>query len=172
MCVDEIVQRCYEKSPWDSVICEEVCDRIVNRVIEQVDQHGSAMPCLGLATEVCQRQDLNLTRDSTSPMTLISASIEVLWLEGDFNVKMSGAEFRYAKQHSEVYLNASDALSVQPARSVALEDSFAGLLAAKAVQMKTIVVPELSIANDPQFVVADRQLNSLNEMTHQLLESL
>ncbi len=170
MRVDEIVQLCYAKSPWDSVSKAEVCDRIVARVIELVDQHKPVMPGLNHAIEVCQQQGLKLALASSSPMTLIHATIDALNLYDVFQAVTSGAELRYAKPHPEVYLNACDALGVQPARSVALEDSFVGLLAAKAAQMKTIVIPEPSVANDPRFVIADRKLNSLEELIPEMLE--
>jgi len=63
-------------------------------------------------------------------------------------------------------------LGVEPQRCVAIEDSFVGLLAAKAAQMKTIVVPESSMADQKHFVIADRQLASLEELTQELLQSL
>lgn len=170
MRADEIVQICYEKSPWDSESREEVCDRIVARVIELVDQHKPAMPGLNHAIGVCQQQGLKLALASSSPMKLIHATIDALSLRDVFQVVTSGAELRYAKPHPEVYLNACDALGVQPGRSVALEDSFVGLLAAKAAQMKTIVIPEQSVANDPRFVLADHTLNSLEELNPAMFE--
>lgn len=172
MRVDQIVERCYAKSPWDSVSCDEVCHRILNRAIELVREHKPAMPGLNHAIEECEQLGLKLAIASSSPMTLIHASIEALQLDGVFDVKVSGAKLRYAKPHPEVYLNACDELDVPPGQCVAIEDSFIGLLAAKAAQMKTIVIPEPSMADQAQFVIADEQLASLEELTPQLLRSL
>ena len=171
MRVDELVQRCYERSPWDSVSREVVCDRIVDRVIELVRAHKPAMPGLNQAIDVCQQAGLKLAVASSSPMTLIQATIDALDLNDVFQVIVSGAQLRYSKPHPEVYLNAGDALGVQPQRCLALEDSFIGLLAAKAAQMKTIVIPETAAANQKHFVIADRQLTSLQELTVDLLNS-
>ncbi|QDV26392.1 hexitol phosphatase HxpB [Aureliella helgolandensis] len=172
MRVDEIVQLCYDTSPWDSVSREEVCQAIVDRVIELVNQHKPAMPGLEHAIEVFRKRGVRLAIASSSPLSLITATIEALKLDGVFEVKMSGAELPYAKPHPAVYLNVCNALGVQPTRAVALEDSFIGLLAAKSAQMKTIVIPESTVANDQRFLIADRQLNSLQEISDQLLESL
>jgi sugar-phosphatase len=46
------------------------------------------------------------------------------------------------------------------------------LLAAKAAQMKTVVIPEHSMAGDGRFVTADQQLASLQELTQELPRSL
>ncbi|MCC7337458.1 MAG: hexitol phosphatase HxpB [Pirellulaceae bacterium] len=172
MRVDEIVQMCYEKSPWDSVSPEVVCKRIVDHVIELVQKHKPAMPGLNHAIDVCQKQGLKLALASSSPMALIQATIDALKLHGVFQAKVSGADLRYSKPHPEVYLNACEALDVQPHQCVALEDSFVGLLAAKAAQMKTIVIPEHSASSQQHFAIADRQLASLEELSADVLQSL
>jgi len=38
--------------------------------------------------------------------------------------------------------------------------------------MKTIVIPEASVADQENFVIADRQLASLQELTFEILQSL
>ncbi|MFG0261729.1 MAG: hexitol phosphatase HxpB [Novipirellula sp. JB048] len=172
MRVDEIVQRCYERSPWDSPSREEVCNRIVDGVIQRVRVQKPAMPGLSHAIDVCQQAGLHLALASSSPMSLIEAAIDALDLQGLFPVIVSGADLRYSKPHPEIYLNACDALGFPPQRCLALEDSFIGLLAAKAAQMKTIVIPEASVANQPHFAIADRQLSSLTEVTAELLSVL
>ncbi|MCA9143054.1 MAG: hexitol phosphatase HxpB [Planctomycetaceae bacterium] len=172
MRIDHIVQLCYAESPWDSVTCDEVCERILKRVTELVQEHKPAMPGLSHALELCQQQGWRLALASSSPMTLIDAAIAALRLDGVFIVKSSGDKLRYGKPHPEVYLNACDALSVEPQRCVAIEDSFVGLLAAKAAQMKTIVIPNPSFASHQHFVIADKKLRSLEELTLEIFQSL
>lgn len=172
MRIDQIVQMCYAKFPWTKVSSEHVCAQIVDRVIELVREHKPAMPGLRHAIQVCQRQGLRLGLASSSPPNLIHATVEVLELEGVFDAQLSGDKLRYAKPHSEVYLNACEALQAQPQNCLAIEDSFVGLLAAKSAQMKTIIIPEPAAAAQPQFVIADRQLASLEQLTPQLLQSL
>lgn len=172
MRVDQIVQMCFAKFPWPEVSCDGVCVQIVDRVIELVREHKPAMPGLHHAIEVCRQQGLRLGLASSSPLSLIHATIQSLELEGIFDVELSGDKLRYAKPHPEVYLNACEALETQPQHCLAIEDSFIGLLAAKSAQMKTIVIPEPAAAEQKQFVIADRQLASLEQLTPQLLQSL
>lgn len=172
MRIDQIVGMCYAESPWDSISCDEVCSRILDRVTELVCQHKPAMPDLNHAIGICQQLGVKLAIASSSPMNLIDATVEALNLDGVFEVKSSGAQLRHGKPHPEVYLNACEALGIPPAQCVAIEDSFVGLLAAKAASMKAIVVPEFTAANDKRFVIADQQLGSLGELTVELLQSL
>ena len=172
MRVDQIVQMCYANSPWSGVSCDRVCEQIVERVIELVREHKPAMPGLQHAIQACQQQGLRLGLASSSPMSLIDATIQALELEDTFEAHLSGDRLRYGKPHPEVYLNACEALQTQPQHCLAIEDSFIGLLAAKSAQMKTIIIPETAAAEHKQFVIADRQLASLEQVTPQLLQSL
>lgn len=170
--IDQIVELYYRQSPWNDLSCEEVCNLILARVIELVKEHKPMMPGLFHALEICQQQDLKIALASSSPMVLIEAALEALELNDVFEAVLSAEGLPYGKPHPEVYLNAAHALDVSPLDCVALEDSFTGLLAAKAAQMKTIVIPEHSQREQPRFVIADRQLTSLEQITHELLQSL
>lgn len=172
MRVDQIVKMCYVKFPRTGVSCEEVCEQIVERVIALVREHKPAMPGLQHAIEVCQQHGLRLALASSSPLSLIDATIQTLQLEGIFDAHLSGDKLRYPKPHPEVYLIACEALETEPQHCLAIEDSFVGLLAAKSAQMKTIVIPEPAVADQKQFVIADRKLTSLLQVTPQLLRSL
>ena len=172
MRVDHIVQQCYEQSPWESMTPDEVCCRIIDRVTEFVQRDKPAMPGLEQAIEVCQQQGLRLAIASSSPMSLIDAAIDALKLHDVFEVKASGEKLRYGKPHPEVYLNACEELDLPPQCCVAIEDSFVGLLAAKAASMKAIVIPDESARADKRFIIADRQVPSLREIVPDLLRSL
>ncbi|OEF30159.1 hexitol phosphatase HxpB [Vibrio rumoiensis] len=170
--IDQIVELYYRQSPWSGLSCEDVCNMILTRVIELVKEHKPMMPGLFHALETCQQQDLKIALASSSPMVLIEAVLEALELDGVFEAVLSAEGLPYGKPHPEVYLNAADALEVSPLDCVALEDSFTGLLAAKAAQMKTIVIPEHSQREQPRFVIADHKLTSLEQITPELLQSL
>ena len=170
--IDQVVNLYFSRTPWDSVSCKQVCDDIVQRVIDLVREHKPAMPGLFQALAICQQEGIRLALASSSPMTLIAATVDALELTDVFEITLSAEDLRFGKPHPEVYLNACDALGVPPQECVALEDSFNGLLAAKAAQMKTIVIPEASAKDQPRFVIADRILASLEEVTQELLRSL
>ncbi|MGO2508209.1 MAG: hexitol phosphatase HxpB [Vibrio hibernica] len=170
--IDQIVEIYYREQPWEGKSCQEVCDMVLARVIELVKEHKPMMPGLLHALEVCQQHNLKIALASSSPMVLIQAALDALELDGVFEAVLSAEGLPYGKPHPEVYLNAATALEVSPLDCVALEDSFTGLLAAKSAQMKTIVIPEASAREQPHFVIADHNLNSLNDITPELLSAL
>jgi sugar-phosphatase len=170
--IDQVVNMYLSRTSWDSMSCQQVCDNILERVIDLVREHKPVMPGLFQALELCKQQGLKLALASSSPMALIAATVDALELTDVFEATLSAEHLRFGKPHPEVYLNACDALEVPPRNCVALEDSFNGLLAAKAAQMKTIAIPDASVKNQPHFVIADRILASLEEVTQELLQSL
>ncbi len=170
--IDQIVEQYYRTQPWESYSCEQVCDMVLARVIELVKEHKPMMPGLFHALETCQQAGLKIALASSSPMVLIQATLDALELDGVFEAVLSAEGLPYGKPHPEVYLNAAKALNVSPLDCVALEDSFTGLLAAKSAQMKTIVIPEESQRDQARFVIADRKLESLEQVSEELIKSL
>ena len=65
------------------------------------------------------------------------------------------------KPHPEPYLTAAKRLGVEPARCLALEDSHAGVRAAHAAGMQTIMVPDLVVPSDEIHALGVQVMTSL-----------
>lgn len=63
-----------------------------------------------------------------------------------------------------MYLNAASDLGVDPLECVTLEDSVNGMIATKAARMRSIVIPSVEYRADPRWVLADIQLESLEQL--------
>jgi sugar-phosphatase len=61
-------------------------------------------------------------------------------------------------------LRTAETLKVPPHKCLVLEDSFYGLLAAKAAKMKCILVPDALHYDDPRFAIADWKLKTLKDL--------
>lgn len=86
-----------------------------------------------------------------------------------FNIVVSGEQIKQGKPAPDIYLEAARRLGVDPQHCVALEDSEAGVLAAAAAGMYTIMVPD---TKQPSVEVAARARHvfpTLNE-ARQLIE--
>ena len=59
-----------------------------------------------------------------------------------------------------------------PAECLAIEDSFNGVLAAKAARMKCVAVPEPTPRADPRFCIADAVLDSLEDLNEEVWRQL
>jgi sugar-phosphatase len=63
-------------------------------------------------------------------------------------------------------------LRISPAHCLVIEDSFNGLIAAKAARMKTVVIPMAEQWNEARFDIADTKLKSLRDFSEQLWNHL
>jgi sugar-phosphatase len=148
----------------------EVADRITDLVIAHVEQEGEPMPGVPEAIALFRRCGLSLAIASSSPERLIDAVCARLKL--DIDIRCSALDEPRGKPAPDVYLTAARRLGLRPARCLAVEDSPAGVLAAKAAGMTCIAVPDPLLTGDPRYRRADLILPSLTELTEPLLRTL
>ena len=91
---------------------------------------------------------------STSSARWVVPAVEALGLRPTFGAIVTGDQVTCRKPAPDVYLEAARRLAVNPAHSIAIEDSGPGIAAAKAAGMKAIAIPhwlterqDLSAAN-------------------------
>lgn len=120
---------------------DEIIDALTDRVLEQLDTKG--IPWRPGAREL-----LLELREAGIPTALVTMSIsrmahfvaDRLGFTG-FDHVVSGNDVTHSKPHPEAYLQAAEYLGVDPARSVAIEDSPPGVASAADAGMITIGVP-------------------------------
>jgi beta-phosphoglucomutase-like phosphatase (HAD superfamily) len=79
---------------------------------------------------------------------------------------LHSAEFEpYGKPHPAVFLSAAASLDVAPYDCLVIEDSSAGVLAAKAGSMTVVAVPTPEDRALPAFALADVVLDSLEQLS-------
>jgi mannitol-1-/sugar-/sorbitol-6-/2-deoxyglucose-6-phosphatase len=148
----------------------EVADRITDRVVAYVARAGEPMPGVPAAIALFERSGLRLAIASSSPERLIDAVCARLKL--DIDVRCSALDEPRGKPAPDVYLAAARRLRLSPARCLAVEDSPAGVLAAKAAGMTCVAVPDPLLTGDPRYRRADLILPSLTELDSQTLRSI
>ena len=94
------------------------------------------------------RELLSDLRESAIPCALVTMSWRNLvdavtegLPDGSFKITIAGDEVENGKPHPEPYLTAAQAIGVEPAECVALEDSPTGLASATAAGCVTVAVP-------------------------------
>ncbi|MBW3140401.1 hexitol phosphatase HxpB [Ferrimonas balearica] len=170
--IDQVVGYWYQRHPWSGTSPELVADAILSRVVDLIAQQGEALPGVDSAISLIQQRGWALGLATSSPSRLVEATLSRLGLHSAFAVTCSAEHLRYGKPHPQVYLNAADELRVAPEHAMAIEDSFNGLLAAKAARMTTLAVPDPHHRDDPRFVIADHRLDSLSQFTQSWLDAL
>jgi beta-phosphoglucomutase-like phosphatase (HAD superfamily) len=90
-------------------------------------------------------------------------SLERAGLAGRFQVVVTSDEVARAKPAPDLYIEAARRLGIAPARCVALEDSAAGVLAARAAGMTAVLVPDMTPPSIAAIQAASHVLRSLDE---------
>lgn len=160
---DEVVAKWHQLYPWEGKSRAQVHDAIVARVIALVLAQAQPLPGVLDAIAQVRAAGLRLALASSSPMSLIEAMTAHLGLHDAFEILRSAETETHGKPHPAVYLSTAAALGVSPLECMAVEDSFNGLLAAKAARMRCILVPAPALKDDPRWAIADRVLGSLEE---------
>jgi len=169
---DELIRYWYNYQPWDKPGLRELADRFTRTMISYFITEGWLMPGVEYALDFFTDKGLPLALASSSDMELIKAFLDKFGLERRFSVVYSAEFEKYGKPHPAVYLETAGRLNVEPVNCLALEDSFHGMIAAKAARMKVIVIPEESDAENPRFGAADLRLNALTELSDDNFDKL
>src|SRR5260221_13686736 len=131
---------------------ESIVDAFIARVGELRLKPGAAE----LVEEAYGRVPLALA--SSSHARLVGAVAERFAIRARFGAIVSGDAVAHPKPAPDIFLAAAERLAVAPARCVVLEDSRAGVEAARSAKMRVIAVPErdaASFAGAADVVVAD-----------------
>ncbi len=93
-------------------------------------------------------------------------------LTGQFDLMVSASNGMPGKPHPEVYIQTASRLGLEPTACLAIEDSFFGVISAKAARMKVIAMPDPHEYDQERFGAADLKIRSLSEINDTLLEKL
>jgi mannitol-1-/sugar-/sorbitol-6-/2-deoxyglucose-6-phosphatase len=145
---------------------------ITGSVIEKIRQEGKIMPGVEESVSFFRSKDFKIGLATSSPLALVDAMIERTGLTNTFMAFTSAEHLAYGKPHPQVYLDCAAALGSHPSACVCFEDSFNGMIAAKAARMKCIVVPEPSIRHEARWHAADHLLHSLADFDESVLKKI
>ncbi len=110
---------------------------------------------------------------SSSPRSLIELALEISGLADAFDGVVSSEEVAKGKPAPDVYLRACELLGSAPQRSAAIEDSGAGVRAARAAGMPVVIIPGTEFPPEPQVLAtADLVLDSIERLGPAAIERL
>jgi sugar-phosphatase len=141
-------------------------------VIEKIKTKAAPLPGVKEIIGFFRSRGFHVGLATSSPLSLVNVVTEKLDIADCFEAVASAEHLPYGKPHPQVYMDCAEALSVSPLQCLAFEDSFNGLIAAKAARMKCAVIPVADQAHLPKWGAADLRLTSLLDFTDQHLKSL
>lgn len=141
-------------------------------VIGKIKTKAMPLPGVDEILAFFQSRNFQIGLATSSPLSLVKVVIDRLGLENVFQVVASAEHLPYGKPHPQVYMDCAEALAASPLQCLTFEDSFNGVIAAKAARMTCVVVPVADQAHLPKWGAADLKLNSLLNFTQQHLDNL
>jgi len=170
---DEVIEHWYNYQPWPDPDHAKLKADLYRRVYELFTNSNCLLMEGALeAIEMARTKGMLTAIASSSPRLMIDAFLDKSGLHDSFSVSHTSEDEAYGKPNPAVYIGVASRLGLPPSRCLALEDSFNGMIAAKAALMKTVVVPEPVYFDDQRYAIADCKLRSLKDLTYELICSL
>ncbi len=168
----EFVSWWFDQFKVDKRSCAKAEADIILKAIDKIQSKGKAMPGLEHIFNFFISRKMRIGLASSSPMSLIDVVIDYLGIRNHLHSISSAENLIYGKPHPQVYLECADKMYVSPLSCICFEDSFNGLLSAKAARMKTVIVPAHHQKNDPRWVIADLKIASLINFNELLMDTI
>jgi mannitol-1-/sugar-/sorbitol-6-/2-deoxyglucose-6-phosphatase len=141
-------------------------------VVRKFLQKGRALPGVDYIFDFFKQRNFKIGIATSSGMELVNTVIDALQLGDKLDAVASGAELPYGKPHPQVYIDCATALGISAENCLCFEDSFNGMIAAKAARMKCVIVPAYKHLQEARWQAADLKISSLQNFNELLLEGL
>ncbi len=156
----------------DPAIFPQVEKEIVELVLHKINDEAETLPGVNYIFDFFHRKGFHIGLATSSPPELITIAKKITGIETYVMAEASAENLPYGKPHPQVYLNCAEQLGVLPVSCICFEDSFNGMLAAKAARMKCVVVPHAAEREQAKWGAADAILSSLEEFTEEELRKI
>jgi mannitol-1-/sugar-/sorbitol-6-/2-deoxyglucose-6-phosphatase len=165
--IKEVIHHWHSVAPWENFSLEETQKEILAEVARLVKENAQLLPGVTDTLDFFEAKGLAIGLASSSPLHLIRDLMAHYGLLDRFSIICSAEFESHGKPHPAVFIKAAQELGVNAQDCLVLEDSFNGLISAKAARMKCIVVPEKNSFNQSRFDIADLKLSSLLEFSEE-----
>ena len=126
-------------------------------VFEKIRTSAEPLPGVHQVLDFFRRKNFRIGLATSSPLSLAKIVTDKLNIGDFFDVVSSAGDLPFGKPHPQVYMNCATELSSNPLECLAFEDSFNGMIAAKAARMKCVVIPVHDQYAFPKWGAADLQ---------------
>lgn len=145
---------------------------IEDKAIDNIQKNGVAFPGTSYVLDFFRKKNFKIGLATSSPLRLVDVVIKKLGIENFFDAFSSAEFLTLGKPHPQVYMNCAAELGVSPLHCICFEDSFNGVISAKAARMRCIAVPAVAQFDEPRWAAADLKLSSLMDVNESLISEL
>ena len=153
----------------DPAIFPQVEKEIVELVLQKINDEAETLPGVNYIFDFFHRKGFHIGLATSSPPELIEIAKKITGIQPYVMAAASAEALPYGKPHPQVYLDCAASLGVRPIQCLCFEDSFNGMIAAKAARMKCVVVPHAEERAQSKWDAADLLLHSLEQFTEEHL---
>lgn len=150
----------------------QAVETIIQKAISKIDAKGVPFDGVDSIIPFVRSFGLKVGLATSSPLSLVEVVLKKLQLQNSFDAITSAEKLPFGKPHPEVYLGCAVALGAAGMECIAFEDSFNGMIAAKAARMKCVIIPAAADYNNPKWNAADLKLQSLTAFDEEKLKLL
>ncbi len=150
----------------------EAEEAIVAKVVELIKEKGKPMPGVAHIINFFIDRNFKIGLATSSGMRVVDTVIDLLGVRSYLQAIASAENLALGKPHPQVYLNCAAELQAAPQECLCFEDSFNGMIAAKAARIKCVIVPSALDYQHQRWAAADLKISSLNNFNELLLQSL
>lgn len=169
---EEWVEHWFQYFDIDMQHAPDAVTTIIQKAIEKIRDYGQPLPGVEKVISLFREKHFKLGLATSSPLSLADVVLQKLGLQNTFDAVTSAEYLPYGKPHPLVYLNCAETLGVSPTQCIAFEDSFNGMIAAKAARMKCVVVPAKEDFDLLKWEAADLKIKSLEDFEQWYLWNL
>ena len=135
--------------------------KIIKLALELIDKDATLMPGVQSVFEFFINKEFKMGLATSSPTELIEWVKDKLGIRKYIHASCSAQKLPLAKPHPQVYLDCAAAMHTSPLACICFEDSYYGMIAAKAARMTCVVVPSAEDLKLEHWGAADLKLSSL-----------
>jgi HAD superfamily hydrolase (TIGR01509 family) len=146
-------------------------ETILKKAIGKIHEKAAPMPGLDHIFSFFKEKNFRIGLATSSPLALVDVVVDKLKIRPYLNAVASAGHLPFGKPHPQVYMDCAEALNVSPLQCICFEDSFNGLIAAKAARMKCVIIPAPDQFSLAKWGAADLKLNSLLAFSDSQLNS-
>jgi len=168
----QAVKYWHNKIPVKKRSVEELTTALNARVMKLIRDKGEIKPGVLDAIKLIHNLKIPMAIASSSTIRLIETVVDKFELRKFFPVISSGDFVNHGKPNPEIFLLAAAELKVDAMYCIAIEDSFNGMISAKAARMKLIAYLDDERINDTKYDFADLKLESFHNFSLADLEHL